>query len=128
MTPEKLKELKQESERRYPDGQNANKISREAWLSAMIECEEKMEAMQKSLAFEHSENIRLTAENRKYRKALNGTGPDLAAVLEENRKLREALLPLANLDLTGVTAEIIYARNKTLIKVKDVEAAKQLLK
>lgn len=39
------------------------------------------------------------------------------------KKLRKAVAPLAKLDLTGVTHDIIYARNKTDIRVTDVKLA-----
>ena len=42
-------------------------------------------------------------------------------------KLIEALKPLANLDLTGVTGDTVYQRDKTKIMTKDILTAKELL-
>lgn len=49
------------------------------------------------------------------------------SLIERNKELKEALKPLANLDLTGVRAEIVYARDKTKITVADVNRAIEAL-
>jgi hypothetical protein len=57
---------------------------------------------------------------------LNKQG-NVDVLLEEIKRLREALEPLAYLDMTGVTAEIVFQRNKTKILESDVKRANKLL-
>lgn len=47
---------------------------------------------------------------------------------EDKKLLLEALKPLADLDTTGVTGEIVYVRNKTQITMSDILTAKLLTK
>ena len=47
--------------------------------------------------------------------------------LTADDKTIKALKPLADLDLTGVQGDIIYARNKTEIKVQDVNRANRVI-
>lgn len=52
----------------------------------------------------------------------------LAALEKENGELLEMLKPLALLDLVGVQGEIVYERNRSQIKVSDVNKAKETLR
>lgn len=63
----------------------------------------------------YASNINYEAEaNAKY----------ICKAVNSHALLLEALRPLANLDLTGVTGDIVYQRDGTYIKVQDVLNAK----
>ena len=57
--------------------------------------------------------------------------PERKKEFPKNNQIEDLILvlkPLAELDLTGVTSEIIYARDKTQIKVADVMLARATVK
>ena len=76
----------------------------------------------KCLALELHESIHET-----HSKHVMAVITELAQVQEENKRLRELLKPLAELDLTGVNADIVYARNHTYITLIDCQRAKEAL-
>jgi hypothetical protein len=52
---------------------------------------------------------------------------ELTKANDEIKRLRGLLKPLAYLDLTGVTGDIVYQRNATMIRTEDVTTARQAL-